>query len=41
MAAVSYLKDAGLIMLDEVLGRLAALDPSKARMVELRFFEGV
>jgi len=25
-------------MLDEMLGRLATLDPSKARVVELRFF---
>ena len=28
-------------MLDEVLGRLATLDPRKARVVELRFFGGL
>ena len=28
-------------MLDEVLGRLATLDPRKARLVELGFFGGL
>lgn len=30
-----------LIALDEALGRLAALDPDQARLVELRFFGGL
>jgi len=42
MAAVNYLTTSmlALIMLDEVLDRLATLDPRKARVVELRFFGG-
>src|SRR4029077_4142244 len=32
--------DAGLVALDEALQRLAALDPRKGRVVELRFFGG-
>src|SRR5262245_29869225 len=30
-----------LVALDEALGRLAAIDPQKARVVELRFFAGL
>ena len=43
MAAVNYLTTSmlALIMLDEVLDRLATLDPRKARVVELRFFGGI
>lgn len=33
--------DVDLIALDEVLAQLAALDPRKARVVELRFFGGL
>ena len=33
--------DAGLVALDEALQRLAALDPRKSRVVELRFFGGL
>lgn len=32
---------AGLVALDEALTRLAALDPRKSRVVELRFFSGL
>ena len=35
---VSGKRDADLIALDEALERLAALDPRKARVVEMRFF---
>ena len=38
---LSHDQDAGLVALDEALGRLAALDPRKARVVELRFFGGL
>lgn len=34
-------KDLDLLALDEALDRLAALDPEKARLVELRFFAGL
>lgn len=34
------LDDRELISLDDALARLAALDPTKARIVELRFFAG-
>ena len=30
-----------IIALDEALGRLAVLDPQKARLVELRYFAGL
>jgi len=41
-ADVPVWKDPGeLIALDEALGRLASLDPFKARVVELRFFSGL
>jgi RNA polymerase sigma-70 factor (ECF subfamily) len=33
--------DAGLVAIDEALERLAAQDPRKARVVELRFFGGL
>ncbi len=33
--------DEELLALDEALGRLAALDPQKARLVELRYFAGL
>jgi RNA polymerase sigma factor (sigma-70 family) len=33
--------DVDLIALDEALGRLAALDPRKSRVVELKFFGGL
>ena len=33
--------DAELLALDEALGRLAAADPAKARLVELRYFAGL
>lgn len=35
------ISDAELLGLDEVLARLAALDPVKAQIVELRFFAGL
>ena len=35
------LADERLLALDEALGRLAAFDPDKARLVELRFFGGL
>jgi RNA polymerase sigma factor (sigma-70 family) len=43
MAAVNYLttRMLALIMPDEVLDRLATLDPRKTRAVELRFFGGL
>lgn len=34
-------RDEQLLQLDEALDRLARLDPSKARLVELRFFAGM
>ncbi len=33
--------DVNLIALDEVLGRLKAIDPQKSRIVELRYFGGL
>ena len=33
--------DADLVALDEALERLAAVDPRKARVVEMRFFGGL
>lgn len=33
--------EAGMVMLDEALSKLASLDPDKARVVELRFFAGL
>ena len=38
---VSPERDADLVALDEALERLAALDPRKARVVEMRFFGGL
>ena len=38
---VSRERDADLVALDEALERLAALDPRKARVVEMRFFGGL
>ena len=38
---VSPERDAGLVKLDEALERLAAIDPRKARVVEMRFFGGL
>lgn len=35
------LADEDLLALDEAVGRLAELDPTKARIVELRFFAGL
>ena len=35
------ISDAELLGLDEALARLAVLDPTKARIVELRFFAGL
>ncbi|MGH9846031.1 MAG: sigma-70 family RNA polymerase sigma factor [Blastocatellia bacterium] len=40
-AAVSVEQSAELIALDEALERLAAIDPRRSRMVELRFFGGL
>ncbi len=40
-AAVSAERSAELIALDEALDRLAAIDPRRSRMVELRFFGGL
>jgi RNA polymerase sigma-70 factor, ECF subfamily len=34
-------RDVNLLVLDEALTRLEALDPDKSRMVELRFFSGL
>jgi RNA polymerase sigma factor (TIGR02999 family) len=38
---ISRERDADLVALDEALERLAALDPRKGRVVELRFFGGL
>jgi RNA polymerase sigma factor (TIGR02999 family) len=38
---VSHERDADLVALDEALESLAALDPRKARVVEMRFFGGL
>jgi hypothetical protein len=38
---VSRERDAHLVVLDEALERLAAIDPRKARVVEMRFFGGL
>ena len=38
---VSHERDADLVALDEALERLAAVDPRKARVVEMRFFGGL
>ncbi|MGH9844515.1 MAG: ECF-type sigma factor, partial [Blastocatellia bacterium] len=40
-AAVSVEQSAELIALDEALDQLAAIDPRRSRMVELRFFGGL
>jgi RNA polymerase sigma factor (TIGR02999 family) len=40
-AAVSVERSAEFIALDEALGRLAAIDPRRSLMVELRFFGGL
>jgi RNA polymerase sigma factor (TIGR02999 family) len=41
MAIVSVQKDEDLIAMDDALKRLAAIDPRRARMIELRFFAGL
>ena len=38
---VSPERDTDLVALDEALERLAAVDPRKSRVVELRFFGGL
>ena len=38
---VSHERDSELVALDEALERLAAVDPRKARVVEMRFFGGL
>jgi len=38
---VSPERDVELVLLDEALERLAAIDPRKARVVEMRFFGGL
>ena len=40
-ALASPERDVELLALDEALGRLAELDPRKARVIELRFFAGL
>ena len=40
-AAVASADDVDVLALDEALARLAAIDPRKARLVELRFFAGM
>jgi RNA polymerase sigma factor (TIGR02999 family) len=40
-AAPAVAPDDGLLALDEALTRLAAVDPVKARLVELRYFAGL
>ena len=40
-AVLTKERAAELVALDEALGRLAAVDPRKARVVELRFFGGL
>lgn len=40
-AVVSRERDSNLIALDEALNRLAAIDPRKSRIVELRYFGGM
>jgi len=40
-AVVSAERDADFLALDEALARLAAIDPRKSQVVELRFFEGL
>jgi RNA polymerase sigma factor (TIGR02999 family) len=40
-SAVSASDDVDVLALDEALARLAALDPRKARLVELRYFAGL
>ena len=41
LAIVSVQKDEDLVAMDEALTRFAAIDPRKARMIELRFFGGL
>lgn len=41
LEVVESLADEELLALDEALARLGALDPTKARIVELRFFGGL
>jgi RNA polymerase sigma factor (TIGR02999 family) len=41
VAIVSVQKDEDLIAMDDALTRFAAIDPRKARMIELRFFGGL
>jgi RNA polymerase sigma factor (TIGR02999 family) len=39
--AVTWMPDVDLLALDEVLTKLAKLDPQQSRVVELRFFGGL
>ena len=41
MAIVSQARATELVALDEALERLAAIDPRKSQVVELRFFGGL
>jgi RNA polymerase sigma factor (TIGR02999 family) len=41
VATVSQARATALIALDDALERLAAIDPRKSRVVELRFFGGL
>ncbi len=41
LEVASPVADADLLSLDEALAKLAMLDPTKARIVELRFFAGL
>jgi RNA polymerase sigma factor (sigma-70 family) len=41
VAIISVQKDEDLIAVDDALTRFAAIDPCKARMIELRFFGGL
>jgi RNA polymerase sigma-70 factor (ECF subfamily) len=40
-SGVSWSQDANLLQIDEALGRLAAFDPRKEKVVEMRFFGGL
>ncbi len=41
VAIISVQKDEDLIAMDDALTRFAAVDPRRARMIELRFFGGL
>jgi RNA polymerase sigma factor (TIGR02999 family) len=40
-SGVSWSQDANLLQIDEALARLAAFDPRKEKVVEMRFFGGL